>query len=158
MEVARTIECAGWITNSCSDGPGIRSVLFLQGCSKNCKGCQNSRIKEHGKGRTLEIETVLKVIDANCRNKKITISGGEPLEQMDSLLELLTDLKKKSYDICVYTGWELKQVPQSILKVVNYLKTGAFIQDLLNTENTYVGLNNQHMYQIINDQIQEIVR
>ena len=77
---------------------------------------------------------------------------------MDSLLELLTDLKKKSYDICVYTGWELKQVPKSILKVVNYLKTGAFIQDLLNTENTYVGSNNQHMYQIINDQIQEIAR
>lgn len=158
MESRKMIECAGWRNNSCSDGPGIRSVLFLQGCSKGCRGCQNARIQRHGEGKQLEMEAVMNVIESRCMNKKITISGGEPLEQMDSLLEFLKILKERSYDICVYTGWNLEQVPEGILENVNYLKTGSFVQELINTRNTYVGSDNQHMYQILKGHVQEIMR
>ena len=100
----------------------------------------------------------MNVIESRCMNKKITISGGEPLEQMDSLLEFPKILKERSYDICVYTGWNLEQVPEGILENVNYLKTGSFVQELINTRNTYVGSDNQHMYQILKGHVQEIMR
>lgn len=151
-----TIECAGWRESSCDDGPGIRSVLFLQGCSKNCKECHNAEIKEHGKGRMLSIDELIMFIESKCCNRKITISGGEPLEQLDSLEILLRKLKVKGYNICVYTGWEIESVPRSILKLVDYIKTGSFVNDLKNPEIQYVGSSNQHMFSINNDNIKEL--
>lgn len=150
------IECAGWHESSCDDGPGIRSVLFLQGCSKNCKECHNAGIKEHGKGTMVSIDELIMFIESQCCNRKITISGGEPLEQMDSLEILIRKLKVKGYNICVYTGWEIERVPRSILKLVDYIKTGSFVSDLKNPKIQYVGSSNQHMFSINKGNIKEL--
>ena len=151
-----TIECAGWRESSCDDGPGMRSVLFLQGCNKNCKGCHNAGIKEHGKGTMVSIDELVMYIESQCCNKKITISGGEPLEQMENLEILIRKLKAKGYNICVYTGWEMERVPRSILKYVDYIKTGSFINNLKNPGIQYVGSLNQHMFSINNGNIKEL--
>lgn len=150
------IECAGWLESSCDDGPGIRSVLFLQGCRKNCKGCHNRRIREHGKGTMMNIEELVKFIEKNCCNKKITISGGEPLEQMDSLELLLKELRKEKYDICIYTGWELEDIPDRILGLADYIKTGGFVRELKNSDIQYVGSSNQHMFSVKGNLVQEL--
>ncbi|GFI22466.1 anaerobic ribonucleoside-triphosphate reductase-activating protein [Lachnospiraceae bacterium] len=151
-----TIECAGFLENSCDDGPGIRSVLFLQGCSKNCKECHNAAIKEHGKGVMIEIEQLIKYIDKKCCNKKITISGGEPLEQLENLVTLVECLQSKGYNICLYTGWEFEKVPKRLLKFLNYIKTGEFINNLKNPNIQFVGSSNQKMYFIDKETINEI--
>ena len=65
-------------------------------------------------------------IESHCGNKKITISGGEPLEQANSLEILIHRLKGKGYNVCVYTGWEIERVPENILRLVDYIKTGSF--------------------------------
>lgn len=150
------IEWAGWHKDSCVDGPGVRSVLYLQGCSRNCKGCQNEGIKEHGKGTMFSIEEMVAYIESNCSNKKITISGGEPLEQADSLECLIQRLKKKGYNVCLYTGWEIERVPNNILRLVDYIKTGSFVIDLMNPDIQYVGSSNQRMFSIDNGDIREL--
>lgn len=150
------IECAGFIENSCDDGPGIRSVLFLQGCGKNCDECHNVQIKEHGKGKLLEIDNLLGFIEKKCCNRKITISGGEPLEQQESLLYLLQRLREQGYNICVYTGWELEKIPHEILGYIDYLKTGSFIKNLRNVNIQYVGSTNQHMFEVKNGSLIEM--
>lgn len=81
---------------------------------------------------------------------------GEPLEQMDSLEILIRNLKAKDYNICIYTGWEIENVPKNILEFVDYIKTGSFINDLKNPEIQYVGSSNQHMFSIYNDNIKEL--
>lgn len=150
------IECAGFIENSCDDGPGIRSVLFLQGCSKNCAECHNAKLREHGKGKIFEIENLLHIINKKCCNKKITISGGEPLEQQESLLILLKRLREQEYNICVYTGWELDKIPAEIIGYLDYLKTGGFVKDLRNITMQYVGSTNQHMFEVKNGSLVEM--
>lgn len=150
------IECAGWIDSSCDDGPGVRSVLFLQGCRKNCKGCHNHQIQEHGKGTMINIENLIDFIDKRCCNKRITISGGEPLEQFDSLVLLVDRLKNKGYEVCVYTGWELLSVPKSLLEKIDYIKTGGFVNDFRDSNIQYVGSSNQHMFSVENGSIVEL--
>ena len=150
------IECAGWIDSSCDDGPGVRSVLFLQGCRKNCKGCHNHQIQKHGKGTMMNIANLIEFIDKKCCNKRITISGGEPLEQLESLEILVEKLKDAGYEICVYTGWELQFVPKSLLRKIDFIKTGEFVSDLRDSNIQYVGSSNQHMYSIRNGSVVEL--
>lgn len=138
------IECAGWIDSSCDDGPGIRSVLFLQGCGKNCPGCHNRQIQEHGKGTMVIIDKLIEFIDQRCCNKKLTISGGEPMEQMKNLIILIEKLKSKGYEVCIYTGWDYERVPNRIIDKVDYIKTGGFVSSLKSENIQYVGSSNQH--------------
>lgn len=108
-------------------------------------------------GRMIEVTELVKQIEKNSYNKKITISGGEPLEQLESLLELVEILKKEKFNICVYTGWKLEFVPDSLIKNIDFLKTGEFIRELQNENLQYVGSSNQHMYEIHNGELKEQV-
>lgn len=142
------IECAGWHQESCDDGPEIRSVLFLQGCRKNCPGCHNATINQHGEGQWFSVITLAEKICQTCLNKKLTISGGEPLEQQEALLALLHLLKQDNFEICLYTGWDLQDVPESIIQNIDYLKTGHFEEHLQNANLQYMGSSNQKMYRV----------
>ncbi|MBU5294776.1 radical SAM protein [Anaerosalibacter bizertensis] len=143
------INIAGIVDTSCSDGPGLRTVLFLQGCNRNCEGCHNISISEHNEGNKYSIFELLNIIDLICLNKKITISGGEPLEQPTSLKTLLIELQNKNYDICLYTGNNLEDIPDDILKYLNYVKVGNFIKKQKKDTLTYYGSSNQSLYKII---------
>ena len=147
-ESAPKIEFSGIIRTSCDDGPGIRSVLFLQGCSKGCPDCHNVAISRKGEGTLISVEDLTEMITDQCKNHKLTISGGEPLEQFPALLLLLAELKKRRFDLCLYTGWELEQVPHEILSLLNYIKVGSFRKELSHTPLRYVGSSNQQLYQL----------
>ena len=125
------------------DGPGIRTVLFLQGCDIRCKGCQNKSTWDIETGTKIDIDEMVCELEKNVFNKKITISGGEPLMQKEALLELLTKLNKANFDIALYTGREKEDVPPAILDKVKYLKTGKFIEERKTTVKPFVGSDNQ---------------
>lgn len=145
------IECAGIIQCSVDDGPGVRTVLFLQGCNRGCKGCQNVEIQKHGEGILYDTVNLIKNIDKVCFNKKITISGGEPMEQSDALCELIEKLKKEGYNICLFTSWSYDQIPREILSNLDYIKTGEYISSLRDEKLRFVGSKNQKMYKKIKD-------
>ncbi len=123
------------------NGPGVRSLLFLQGCSRHCKGCHNPSTWDMSQGMTYDTSEVAELIRDKCRNRKLTITGGEPLEQADALLELLGMLE--GFDICLYTSYELDEIPGNILKHLTYVKTGAYIQSQHTAATPYVGSKNQ---------------
>ena len=100
------IRVAGFIKTSAGDGPGIRSVLFLQGCHRNCPGCHNSKYNHPGGGTLCELDCIIAFLLEHCKNRKLTISGGDPLEQYSVVLKLTTELKNRGFDICLYTGAE----------------------------------------------------
>ena len=129
--------------NSVVDGPGIRTVLFMQGCDIHCKGCQNESTWDISKGIKMEVDDLALELNQKVFNKKITISGGEPLYQKDALLELVTKLNEFGFDITLYTGHIKEDVPQDIIEKINYLKTGSFIERLKTTVKPFVGSSNQ---------------
>ena len=129
--------------NSVVDGPGIRTVLFMQGCDLHCKGCQNRSTWDIEKGKKVDIDELVNELNKKVFNKKITISGGEPLMQKEALIELVTKLNDLGFDIALYTGHQKEDVPSILLDKVKYLKTGNFIQDLKTTVKPFVGSENQ---------------
>ena len=131
---------------SLCDGLGYRTVLFLQGCDLQCTGCQNKSTWDLTKGIKKDVKVLAQELREKCFNKELTISGGEPLMQTGALRELLEQLK--DFDLCLYTGHELNEVPQSILTYLKYIKVGRFVQELRTTTKPFVGSSNQRFMEV----------
>lgn len=81
------------------DGPGLRYVIFTQGCLLRCKFCHNPDTWKMGQGKEMTVEEMVKDIKDylpffQSTNGGVTVSGGEPLLQLEFLIELFTELKK----------------------------------------------------------------
>lgn len=142
------LRIGGFIETSASDGPGIRSVLFLQGCHRNCEGCHNKNLQNPNGGVSLSINEVVEYISKHCKNKQLTISGGEPLEQLPALIELTNLLVNMGFDLCVYTGNNLEDVPLSLRKNLRWLKVGKFRINQRTLTKPFVGSSNQIMIEL----------
>lgn len=123
------------------DGPGVRTVLFVQGCTRRCEGCHNPNTWNMYSGKRITIEDLVKELNEKCINRKITISGGEPLLQYPAVLNLVKSLT--NFDIAVYTGFDFEDVPSEILKYLNYIKVGSFRKEEMSTIIPYIGSKNQ---------------
>lgn len=89
------------------DGPGIRLVVFLQGCPMRCLYCHNPDTWEIGTGMSVTSDEILKKYDsvkAFLKNGGITVTGGEPLLQIDFVTELFTKAKEKGIHTCIDTS------------------------------------------------------
>ena len=133
---------------SLCDGYGYRTVLFLQGCDLHCEGCQNPSTWDINKGQVYTVKDLVNILREKCVNKKLTISGGEPLMQPEALLELVKELK--DFDLCLYTGHELKDVPKEILAYLKYIKVGPFKKEYKSTMKPFVGSTNQEFIEVNN--------
>ncbi len=133
---------------SLNDGPGYRTVVFFQGCDLKCRGCHNKDIWKLKEGRKVSVFDLEKEIRKICFNKKLTISGGEPLMQKKSLEKLLEALK--DFDICLYTGHDLEDVSKKILKYLKYIKVGCYIEEQKTTTKPFVGSENQILMEVKN--------
>lgn len=100
------------------DGPGIRFVVFMQGCPLRCKFCHNPDSWDPTKGEEISSDELLRRALRYKTywgdNGGITVSGGEPLMQMPFLLEFFTEAKKKGIHTCIDTSGALfrKEGPQ----------------------------------------------
>ena len=89
------------------DGPGIRFVVFMQGCPLRCKYCHNPDTWRSGGQEYSAQEVANRVMRyKNYFSDKggVTVSGGEPLLQIDFVIELFTILKKQGVSTCVDTS------------------------------------------------------
>lgn len=90
------------------DGPGIRFVLFLQGCHLKCKYCHNRDTWDMNGGEYKSLddifEKIIKYKNYICPNGGVTITGGEPLLQVKFLIELFEKLKKENIHTCIDTS------------------------------------------------------
>lgn len=89
------------------DGPGVRYVVFVQGCPMRCAYCHNPDTWEMNAGTVMEASYIIEQYERNkgfYKDGGITVTGGEPLMQVDFLLELFTLAKKKGIHTCIDTS------------------------------------------------------
>lgn len=86
------------------DGPGVRYVVFFQGCPMRCAYCHNPDTWELNAGELMESDYIIEQFERNrgfYRGGGLTVTGGEPLMQIDFLIELFEKAKEKNIHTCI---------------------------------------------------------
>ena len=116
-----------------ANGPGRRFVIWVQGCSLGCPGCFNPETHSAKGGASLPVFSLAEqVLAEKGRIEGITISGGEPLQQIPALTLLLQIIKQQSdLSVLVFSGFgwaEIQRMPgsQNLLAVTDILLAGRY--------------------------------
>jgi anaerobic ribonucleoside-triphosphate reductase activating protein len=138
---------AGYVAESLIDGPGVRLVVFLQGCNLHCKGCQNPETHALDGGTVQTVEDVFSHLTPLTNG--VTISGGEPTLQLEAMGEILREARRRGLSTMVYTGREINdwiKVAGRLLPLVDYVKAGPYVEELRDLSLPYCGSTNQHVF------------
>ena len=108
------IRLAGITEESVVDGPGLRLVVFVQGCPHGCSGCHNPDTHDSNGGYVVDIEGLFNHIEKKVLHNRllrgVTFSGGEPFLQSEPLVLLAKRLKELGIDIVTYSGFRFEQL------------------------------------------------
>jgi len=105
-----SIRLAGVVRESIVDGPGIRFTVFTQGCPHHCPGCHNPQTHDPNGGYDCEMQKIVDAVEKNPLLRGITLSGGEPFEQPEQLLELAKAVVAMGKDVVAFSGYTFEQL------------------------------------------------
>lgn len=147
-----------------ANGPGIRTTLFVSGCTHFCKGCFNEKQQDFNYGDVFTKETEDMMLDYISKPiiHGVSILGGEPFQQHrdDTLLNLLKRIKTEFPEkpIWVWTGYNIETVLEcdsivhkynrELLKYIDVLIDGRFIEELKDLRLLYRGSSNQRVIDV----------
>ena len=141
-----------------SNGPNVRTTIFVSGCTNGCEGCFNKELQDFNYGskwdEKIEDEFLSYVKDENV--KGVNILGGEPLDQIkdNDLLNLLIRIKKETNkEIWLWTGYTIEEVMKDkrrleLIKNVDVVIDGRFELDKRDISLKYRGSSNQRIINV----------
>lgn len=156
-----TIRLAGPLeTDSIVNGPGLRAVLWVQGCPIRCPGCQNPEAWEFDGGTVVDIEDVKRELSEMRGQAGLTFCGGEPTYQAAECLEIARFVKKElGWNVWSFTGrtyeWLKEQggVYWEFVKSLDALIDGPFILAQRDLTVKFRGSRNQRILHLKNGEI-----
>lgn len=148
---------AGFYDNSCTNGEGWRSVIFVSGCPHKCEGCHNPQTWDYEKGE--KVDNIDYYIDRILKNKNLidglTISGGEPFQErnISALLRLVKEIKKNNLNIWCYTGYSFEYLKEHksfkiLLREIDVLIDGKFDKNQFCPNLKFKGSKNQRILNV----------
>lgn len=150
------LRIAGTVNDSIVDGPGIRYVIFTQGCPHHCPGCHNPQTHDFAGGQDAEIEKILNEIFSNPILSGVTFSGGEPFCQAEGLVPIAEAVKEKGKHLMIYTGYLLEQLQKMenagvkrLLELADVIVDGPFILTEKNLTLSFRGSENQRVIDMV---------
>ena len=147
------LRLSGIINESIVDGPGLRFVIFSQGCPHHCDGCHNPQTFDPNGGYEEDIDEILKKIKSNPLLQGVTFSGGEPFMQAKVFSELAEKIHAMNLNVMSYTGYlfedQLKKTDfKKLLQNVDILVDGPFIKEKKNLMLKFKGSENQRIIDV----------
>lgn len=140
---------AGTLSYSLINGYGVRYVIFCQGCTHHCVGCQNPETWDLKGGKEVSVEELVKDISKHKHIDGITLSGGDPFFQQEECVSLL-NLLPKNLDVWIYTGFKYEDIKDTQLaQMADYIVDGKFEQDKKVAGKMY-GSSNQRIINVKN--------
>lgn len=150
----KPLRIAGTVRNSIVDGPGIRYVIFTQGCPHHCPGCHNPQTHDFGGGYEADPEEILAEIRSDPLISGVTLSGGEPFMQAEALLPIAEAVKAQGKHLMIYTGFLYEELLKRqeadpavcrLLTLADVLVDGPFLQERRDLTLPYCGSDNQRV-------------
>ena len=144
-------------SDSIVDGPGLRAVLWTQGCGHHCPGCQNPQTWDFNGGGLIPISVVKEAIDELENQDGFTMSGGDPMFQPEACNEIAKYVKEKGLNLWVYTGFtfedlmklsKTKPIYKEFIERIDVLVDGRFIESKKNLSLLFRGSSNQRLIDI----------
>lgn len=136
-----------------ANGPGVRTTIFLTGCTLNCKNCFNKEYQNFNFGKVFDEKAFDEIID--CLNddniRGLSVLGGEPFDNLAGLNDLIKNVRERSEkDIWVYSGYTFEELVQKdgamdVLKNIDVLVDGRFVEDLKDLKLKFRGSSNQRI-------------
>lgn len=147
------IRIAGLTKESVVDGPGIRYVVFAQGCAHNCDDCHNKETHDFKGGVEMDIDELLLDIHKRKYIDGVTLSGGDPFYQPKEFAYLTEQLKKDNINVMAYTGFLYEEIikddnMKALLKNIDILMDGPFIKEKKTYKMSFRGSSNQRMIDV----------
>lgn len=145
----------GVVEESIVDGPGIRYVIFTQGCPHHCPGCHNPQSWPTEGGETRDIEELFVDIATNPLLSGVTFSGGEPFEQAGALATLAKKIKAHGLHLMTYTGYLFEDLiarnddaMNALLALTDVLVDGPFVMAQRDLTLSFRGSRNQRLIDV----------
>lgn len=133
------------------DGPGLRTSIYFAGCAHKCPGCHNRQSWDFDGGREATIDELMAHVEENGFN--VTLTGGDPLYQIDEILPLCGRLRDAGYTIWCYTGFTIEEIRASeslsrILDAVDVIVDGPYVEALRDLSLQFRGSSNQRIIEL----------
>ena len=137
------------------NGDGLRVVLWVAGCNHNCPNCQNPETHDKNGGIPFDKEAMNELLNDIDKDyiEGLTFSGGDPLypDNREEVTKIAKIVKEKfpSKNIWCYTGYLYEQVKDlEIMKYIDILVDGPFIQEFNDNNLHWVGSSNQRVLDV----------
>ena len=135
------------------DGPGIRMVLWTQGCPHHCPGCHNPQTHDPDAGQLYDVQELIHQIEQEPLQSGLTLSGGEPFVQSAALLPIAQASKRKGLSLWAYSGYTYEQLLEDdqhrqLLELLDVLVDGRFLQEQKDYRLRFKGSRNQRIIDV----------
>lgn len=148
------IRVSGVVPESITDGPGIRFALFVQGCAHNCPGCHNPATHDYNGGEERDTDELIAALKSDPMTGGVTLSGGEPFDQPEPLIEFSRAVKERGLELAAYTGYLYEEILEGggarreLLELCDVLIDGPFIMEQRNLDIRFKGSENQRIIDV----------
>ena len=148
---------AGLIQDSIVDGPGLRFVVFAQGCKFCCEGCHNPDTWDEGGGEEKSIEDVIAEMMSNPLTDGLTLSGGEPFLQAHECVRLAAAARSGGLNVWIFTGYTFEElldiiqtdpIAKELLDLTDVLIDGRFVLEQRTLMQKWRGSHNQRILDV----------
>ena len=149
--------------DSIVNGPGLRAVIWTQGCPNHCKGCQNPETWDFNAGKLIDIEEVKNELRSLKGQTGLTFCGGEPFVQPEACLELAKFAHDElGWDVWSFSGFTYEEIMDyggtavDFLKELDALIDGRFVLEERDLTLKFRGSRNQRILHLDHGKITNI--
>jgi len=151
---------SGITQESLVDGPGLRYVIFTQGCPHQCPHCHNPETWDRDAGKEYSVKQVIRLLKQQKKMKQgVTFSGGEPFLQAAELAEVALAAHQTGWDVVTYTGFTYEELIEdnndgvkALLSASDILIDGKYIHELRSIKLPFRGSSNQRVIDVAKTQ------